>query len=198
MGSLEETAFARLLATGEEVSAAFLALALSHAGVVTRVLDADRIGFATSGDLIDGYPTSVDTGQLMLALSQLEVAIVPGFVARNTDNEISLLGRGGSDLSAVYIAHAVRALECRLLKDVDGVYTGDPRSGRPVRRYEEATWEDVMRDGPQVVQPKAVRLARRLNRPFTVCALGSSSSTRVGGYRVSRTSPLPATVTGVV
>lgn len=178
-----ESALAALVSTGELASAALLAVALRARSVAARVVDAAWSRLTTAGPRLDAIPIGLDPGAICRAFRDVDVVVFPGFVGCGADGAPTLLGRGGSDLTAVYIAHAVGAVVCRLLKDVDGVYTADPNRSAAAMRYAAATWEDVLRDGAQVVQPKAVRLARRLNRPFSVAAPGQPSGTDIGWTR---------------
>jgi homoserine dehydrogenase len=105
------------------------------------------------------------------------VVVVPGFVGRDAAGHVSLLGRGGSDLTALFISHALRA-RCVLVKDVDGLFDGDPNDpGSPAtRRYTRASWDELARVGDVVVQPKAVSFARENRIQFTVAAPGGAGT----------------------
>jgi aspartokinase len=107
------------------------------------------------------------------------VVIVPGFLGRSTRGETTLLGRGGSDLTALFIAHHLRA-RCRLVKDVDGLYDRDPAEGG-ARRFESVCHDDVLALSEGIVQHKAVRFARDVRLEFEVGCLGEDRGTVVGG-----------------
>ena len=173
----DATLLALLLRTGEEASAAVLGLALGRAGARARVLTADELGLRTDGAPDDGEPTDVDVGGLRAALEAHEVLVVPGFVGRDGAGRPALLGRGGSDYTALYLASRLGAAEVRLVKDVDGVYAVDPGVARGSRAeapvpLEHATWAEVERVGNGVVQPKALRFAERVGLAFRVAAAG--------------------------
>lgn len=174
---------ASLLAIGESTSAALVALALDRAGVPASILDPSRISLTTRGDTLDSEPCSVDTTQILAALEDRAVAVVPGFFGRLHDGRTALLGRGGSDLSALYLGHALGA-KCRLVKDVDGLYEADPNrppvSGPRPRRYEAISYEDALAIDGRIVQHKAVRFARSLNLSFEVSSPQSERLTVVG------------------
>jgi homoserine dehydrogenase len=171
---------ASLLSIGESTSAALVALALDRAGVPAAVLDPARIDLRTRGDTLDSEPCSVDTGEILAALEDRPVAVVPGFFGRLADGRTALLGRGGSDLSALYLAHALGA-RCRLVKDVDGLYERDPNQPGPrPRRYEVISYNDALAIDGRIVQHKAVRFARALNLPFEVSSVQSERTTVVG------------------
>ncbi|HTT69184.1 MAG TPA: M20/M25/M40 family metallo-hydrolase [Gemmatimonadales bacterium] len=176
----EPAATASLLATGEAASAARLALALNAAGVEAAILDPSAIGLTTRGPLLDADPVAVDDEALRRALERSGAAVVPGFFGRDTSGGYALFGRGGTDLTALFLAHRLGARLCRLLKNVDGVYEHDPAGGRKPRRYDVISWDDALKLGSRVVQPKALHFARRERVEFDVGAVGSPRGTRVG------------------
>ena len=96
----ETAASATLLATGEAASAALLSLALTRSGIPVRLLDAVQVGLRTTGGYMDATPISIDTARLLEA-TRCEVVVLPGFVGRGEDGDTTLLGRGGSDYSAL-------------------------------------------------------------------------------------------------
>lgn len=173
-------ATAALAATGEATSVALLGLALDRAGVPTATLDSAGIGLRTEGPALDSRPVDLDTRAIARVLEHHSVLVVPGFVGRDSSGRTTLLGRGGSDLTALYIAAKVGAASCELLKDVDGLYDKDPAIHGPrARRFDAASYEDVLRLDEGIIQHKAVRLARDLNVPFRVGALGRTSATLI-------------------
>jgi homoserine dehydrogenase len=176
-----DDALAMLVATGEAQSAALLAIALERAGVPSLALDAAQAGLATHGALLDAEPCALDVRAIRSALGRGAVVVVPGFVGRDANGRTSLLGRGGSDLSALFIAQRLRAATCRLLKDVDGVYDRDPAAGGArAQRFESLTFADALAIGGRIVQAKALHYAMDERVAFEVAAPGSSVSTRVG------------------
>jgi homoserine dehydrogenase len=181
-GAPPDGPLAALLSTGESGSAALLALALDRAGVPAEPLDVRGAGIATDRPGLDAEPAGLVGDALTRVLERVPVAVVPGFAGVAPDGSIALLGRGGSDLTALFLASRLGA-RCRLVKDVDGVFERDPRdacSKGPPRRYASLTWRDAARVGGAVLQPKAVRLAARGSLDFEVAAAGSSGGTRVG------------------
>lgn len=172
-------AYADLLATGEMKAVAALLLALDAAGIPAAGLDHKHLDLRTSGPSADAVPASVDAALLRSALAGAGVAVVPGFLG--VDNAgTTLLGRGGSDLTALFIARALDA-ECRLLKDVDGWFEADPSiPGCTPRRFETISFEDAIAHGAPIVQPKAVAWARGARQPFAVASLNSPAESRVG------------------
>jgi acetylornithine deacetylase len=176
----EPAATASLLATGEAASAARLALALNAGGVAAALLEPAAIGLLAQGPLLDADPVAVDDEAVRRALERWGAAVVAGFYGRDSAGGYAVFGRGGSDLTALFFAHRLGA-GCRLLKDVDGVYESDPdAAGRPPRRYEQLSWDDALKLGARVIQPKALHFARRERIAFDVGAVGPSAATRVG------------------
>jgi len=162
-----------LLATGEHASVGLLSIALAAKGVRVTPLTADELGLRTAGPPLDAHPVALDSTALRLALQSAEVLVVPGFVGRDAAGSMNLLGRGGSDLTALFISHELAA-DCCLVKDVDGLYDGDPNCPQnpAERRYVQACWDELARVGNVVVQPKAVRFARKNSIRFRIAAVG--------------------------
>lgn len=175
----EPLALAALLATGEATSAALLGLALARAGVPATVLDPAQAGLRTTGGRLDAELVAADVGRLRQELRR-GVVVLPGFVGRDAEGGTTLLGRGGSDLTALFLAQQLGG-RCVLVKDVDGLYTADPARpalARP-RRFERVSWGTAAAVGGQVVQPKAVRFAESRGLRFEITAPGAAVSTEV-------------------
>jgi len=193
----ERSILATLLATGEATSSALLGLALNHAGIPARVLDPAQAGLHTVGGTLDADLISVDVARLREELRQA-VVVLPGFVGRGENGHTTLLGRGGSDLSALFLAHRLRG-KCVLLKDVDGIYASDPATttARPVR-FAELRYETASKVSNNLVQPKAIRFAAAHGLQFVVSAIGSGHQTLVGAgadrLAVSQINPPPLRV----
>ncbi len=171
---VSDQAVAALLATGEATSAALLSLALDRAGVPVVMLDEVRLGLRTRGPILDSEPCKVDVPAVERALEDSSVVVVPGFVGRQDDGTVSLLGRGGTDLTAVFVAHQLGAECCRLIKDVDGIFEYDPAAaGRAPRRYRTLTWTEADGVSGGIVQAKAIDFAERHGFSFEVAALNS-------------------------
>jgi len=172
---------AALLATGEASSAALLALALERAGVPSCVLAPAALGLVAEGPPLDGQPVSLEPQALHAAHARDELVIVPGWCAVDAAGRPMLLGRGGSDLSALFLAQELGASRCRLLKDVDGLYERDPRrSGPAPRRFALAAFADALATDGSIVQHKAVRYAQRHGMPFELGAWLDDVPTRLG------------------
>jgi homoserine dehydrogenase len=176
----EESALAMLLATGEAKASALLGIALHRAGIPTKVLDPAQAGLRTIGDELDSEVVAVDVARLRAELER-SVVVLPGFTGRNEEGAATLLGRGGSDLSAVFIAHQLDA-RCILLKDVDGLYTSDPTcvgAAQPLR-FRHVKYETALRVDGAIVQDKAVRFAAECSLPFEITCVGASRGTQIG------------------
>lgn len=179
-----EQALALLLSTGECTTAALLTLALQASGVSARVLPPHVIGLLTTGRLSNADPCSLDRGAITDAFQNALVSVVPGFIGVDPQGYHALLGRGGSDLTALFIASALGA-RCRLLKDVDGLYESDPAlEGPPPRRFRTLSWEDALRLDEGIVQHKAIRLACQCCLSFEVGAVGREDTTTIGPYPI--------------
>ncbi len=183
---------ARLLETGESAAAATLGLALAEAGVPARVYDAAQLDLRTDDAGLDAQPVALDAAGLRRRLDEVGVAVVPGFSGRAPAGGPALLGRGGSDLTALFLAAELQAQECRLLKDVDGLLpVGADGALDWSRRFARATFADCLRHGGPLVQPKSVEYAAARRQPFTVAACGSAGGTLVGAP-ASQLEPFPA------
>jgi homoserine dehydrogenase len=175
----EQVTLATLLATGEAVSAALLGLALNRAGIPATVLDPAQAGLRTTGDALNADLVALDGERLRRELRDA-IVVLPGFIGREENGNTTLLGRGGSDLSALFLAHRLGA-QCVLLKDVDGIYASDPATAttRPVR-FAEIKYETTSHLAGKLVQPKAIRFAAAHHLPFSVTSIGSAHQTSVG------------------
>jgi homoserine dehydrogenase len=177
----DAAATALLLATGELTTASLLTLALHRAGLAATVLNPAAIDLRTDGRGTDANPISVDTEALRRALAKFPAVVIPGFIGVDDARQFTLLGRGGSDLTALFLAHELGASRCRLIKDVDGLYDKDPAiHGKSARRYESVSWDGALRLDGRIIQHKAVRLARERGLSFEVGAFGRGDVTQVG------------------
>jgi homoserine dehydrogenase len=180
----DPAALAMLLATGEFTTASMLGLALARRGIAAKVLGPAAVSLRTEGGGSDANPTAIDAAALHKALSAATVAVVPGFIALDPHGHLSLLGRGGSDLTALFLAAELNAERCRLMKDVDGVYDRDPNAkanAGTARRYRSLHWDEALTLDGGIVQHKAVRLARSRGLAFEVGSWGREDFTTVCG-----------------
>jgi homoserine dehydrogenase len=183
---ISDHAVAALLATGEATSAALLSLSLDRAGIPAVILDEVRLGLRTRGPVLNSEPCEINAPAVERALDQFPVLVVPGFVGRQDDGTVSLLGRGGTDFTAIFVAHQLEADCCRLIKDVDGIFEYDPASsGRPPRRYRTLTWAEADRVNGGIVQAKAIHFAERHGFSFEVAALNSDQPSLISGQEAA-------------
>lgn len=177
----EPWATAELLATGERTSAALLGLALDRAGVPARVVNPREIGFEVEGAALDGEPVAVNAELIRKLLRQFPVLVVPGFFGTDAAGRTQLLGRGGSDLTAVFLAVSLGA-RARLLKDVAGVFESDPAdTSKHPRRFSELGYADALKVAGKLVQPKAVAYLQRHNALCEIAALANPYHTLLHG-----------------
>ncbi len=192
----DDKACALLLATGEFTTASLLSLAFSRAGIPARVLGPQAIQLKTRGRGTDADPASIDRRIIDRSLNECPVVIIPGFVGVDDDNQFTLLGRGGSDLTALFLAAELGASRCRLIKDVDGLYDRDPAlPGPPAKRFRTVSWETALTLDGGVIQHKAVLLARARSLSFEVGSFQRSDVSVVGSesdvFFASTPAPLP-------
>ncbi|PKF60222.1 aspartate kinase [Psychromonas sp. psych-6C06] len=160
-----------LLTTGEQTTIALLSMALHHLGVDAVSMTGDQIRMKTDGSHSKARILDVETENLQSHLKAGRVVVVAGFQGRCENNNITTLGRGGSDTSAVAIAAALKADECQIYTDVDGVYTTDPRVEPNARRLDSITFEEMLEMaslGTKVLQIRSVEFAGKYNVPLRV------------------------------
>lgn len=169
-----------LLSTGESASAAQLALALQGAGIPARYVDPRSIELTAVGDPLNAKLSGVRVTGVNEFLSTTPVLVVPGFFAAAADGGLALLGRGGSDLTAAYLAAELQA-RCILLKDVDGLYEADPATSlKGLRRFTQASYATAEVCAGALVQPKAVGFARERGLTLDLARVGHSQRTQIG------------------
>jgi len=171
-------ATAALLASGETVASALLALALHHAGIPAILLDPAQAGLRTGGARLAAEPRAVDADRILAALSR-DVAVLPGFAGRDGAGATTLLGRGGSDLTAIFLARALGG-ECVLFKDTGGIYTADPNLDSMARRFAYASYRTVTTVAYEAVQERAVRFAAARGVEFFVTTPEAGEGTWIG------------------
>lgn len=180
----------RLIALGEDRSAALLAIACDVVGLDARIAGARQLSLHAGGPVDDAHPESINREALQEALSTHDVVIVPGFVALGASGEPVLLGRGGSDLTAVCVARALVLDEVTLVKDVDGVYDRDPAvAGTAARRFHILDWSTAREVAGKLLQPKSIDYAAACEVAINVRKLGADEGTRVAAQSDK---PVPA------
>lgn len=172
---------ADLVSLGEERTAALLRIACDRIGIPTAICRPEELRLHTKGDARSATPVHLLGAALKQKLDKTGVAIVPGFVGVDcADGHRTLLGRGGSDLSAVFLAAELGADRLCLYKDVDGVYDSDPALNQSARHFAQISWNDAARVAGKLIQPQAIALAAERGIDINVASIGGSESTRVG------------------
>ncbi len=153
-----------LLATGEQISISLLAMALDTLGVPAISLTGWQAGFQTDRTYTNARIKRIDSERIESELARNRVVVVAGFQGLNRMEDITTLGRGGSDTSAVAIAAALHADRCQIYTDVEGVYTADPRFIKKARKLPEITFDEMLELatlGAQVLNNRSVELAKK-------------------------------------
>ncbi len=173
-----------LLATGEQQSAALLAMALQRRGVPAVSLTGWQAGIHTNGRFGCAEMERIAPGWVERALDAGAVPVIAGFQGVDGSNNITTLGRGGSDTTAVALAAAIGAELCRIYTDVDGVYDRDPRIFPDAQKFSRIGYAEMLelaQRGAQVLHPRCVELAQQENLPLEVrSAFTDAPGTMVG------------------
>jgi aspartate kinase len=174
-----------LVSTGEQVTVTLLAIMLKGMGYPAKSFLGFQVRVLTDQAFKKARILSVDTEAIHAELKKGTIVVVAGFQGIDPQNNITTLGRGGSDTSAVALAAALKADVCDIYTDVDGVYTTDPNICSNARRLDRITYDEMLemaRAGAKVLQPRSVELAKKYNIPVYV----KSSFTDEGGTLVTR------------
>jgi len=161
----------QIVSTGEQVTIALLAMAIQRLGQPARSFTGFQMGMRTDTAHTRARIESIDTDVLRRALDRGQVAVLAGFQGIDEAGNVTTLGRGGSDTSAVAVAAALRADVCEIYTDVDGVYTTDPRIVPAARKLERVSYEEMLEMaslGAKVLQIRSVRFAMRYAVPLHV------------------------------
>src|SRR5919106_1628247 len=153
-----------LLATGEQVTIALLALALQSLGFSARSFTGPQAGLRTDRAHTKARLTQITAERVRAALDIGAIAVVAGFQGESDDDEITTLGRGGSDLTAVALAAALKADVCEIYTDVDGVYTADPNVVPDARKLHRVAYDEMLEMaslGAKVLQARSVQFAKK-------------------------------------
>lgn len=174
-GADGNSAAASLLLTGEAESAALLTLALQRSGLPAKVMAPAQIGLLTRGETFDAEPIWADTEKLRTELAS-SIVVVSGFGGVDSHGDPTLLGRGGSDLTGLFLAERLDA-RCILVKDVDGLYESDPAVTTRTRRFASASYATAARIGGPLIQQKAVEFAAENSLTVELRSLNSKTGT---------------------
>ncbi|MEG0913728.1 MAG: aspartate kinase [Oscillospiraceae bacterium] len=162
-----------LLSTGEQISASLLAMAIDSIGFKAVSLTGKQAGFRTSSVHTSARIKRVDTDRVRTELDNNNIVIVTGFQGTDKNDDITTLGRGGSDTSAVALAATLHADICKIYTDVDGVYTADPRKIKNAKKLDEISFDEMLELaslGAQVLLNRSVELAQKYNVKLEVCS----------------------------
>ena len=160
-----------LLSSGEQISIALLAMAIQKIGHPVVSLTGWQAGFRSNAAHSNARISRIDTERIETELDRGNIAVVAGFQGINKYDDITTLGRGGSDTSAVAIAAALHADKCEIYTDVDGVYTADPRIVKDAKKLSEITYDEMLELaslGANVLHNRSVEMAKKYNAPLEV------------------------------
>ena len=172
-----------LLSTGEQVSASKLAILLTMLGHKAISLTGWQAGIYTNSDYQSSKIINIDVTRMNKELDQGKIVIVTGFQGVDEKQNITTLGRGGSDTTAVAIAAAVKAAHCYIFSDVDGVYTADPRDVKLAHKLNSISYEEmsyISGEGAKVLHDRCVELAEKYNMPIiAACTFNKNKGTEI-------------------
>jgi aspartate kinase len=160
-----------LLATGEQISTALLSMALQHIGLKAISVTGGQLGIITEGVHTSARIVDIKTDSIQRHLDAGYIVVAAGFQGTTPDGDITTLGRGGSDTTAVALAAALKASTCDIYTDVRGVFSADPNLVPSAKLLPEVSYEEMLemaRVGAQVLHPRAVALAHRHSLPVRV------------------------------
>jgi homoserine dehydrogenase len=181
---------ARLARTGELHSAALLALALARMGMRACTLDPHEMGLVATGDPLDANLDDLDAEAVHAKFVDHDVIVVPGFTAGHDEHGVVTLGRGGTDLSAVFFAARLGSKRVRLLKDVDGVYAEDPAANPAAERYGALGYDMAAEASKGLIQPKAIEAAKAAGIAIEVAAIGHHEATVIAALPARKEVPV--------
>jgi aspartate kinase len=153
-----------LLSTGEQISCALLAMAIEELGFDAMSFTGGQVGIMTDRTHTKAKIVDISGGRIRRVLEEGKIAIVAGFQGVTQDQDITTLGRGGSDLTAVALARALGAKTCEIYTDVEGVYTTDPRIVPEARKLKQITYDEMLEMaslGAQVMQARSIEVAKK-------------------------------------
>lgn len=153
-----------LLSTGEQISASLLAMAIENLGHSAISLNAWQVGFQSDSNYSNAKIKTIHTERIYKELDRKNIIIFTGFQGINKYDDITTLGRGGSDTSAVALAAVLKADKCQIFTDVDGIYTADPRKVKTAKKLDSISYDEMLELstlGAQVLQNRSVELAKK-------------------------------------
>jgi homoserine dehydrogenase len=189
---VSSSAYAAFVSNGEFETAKDLTSYLVKNQIVTAFRSPAEFDFVATGSRHSASPRSINSKEINAALEQHAVIVMPGFSAVDEAGDSILLGRGGSDISAVFVAQALGLNSVRLLKDVDGIYNVDPNQFKHARRLEYVDYERACEIGSVLIQPEAIEFAATKNVCIDIAAIGNSFASRIGPKNLAPKSSLRA------
>ncbi|MBR2734569.1 MAG: aspartate kinase [Clostridia bacterium] len=187
-----------LLSSGEQVSSSLLAMAVQKLGFPAVSLTGWQAGFLTESNHTDARIIKIDTTRIKNELKNKNIVIVAGFQGIDENGDITTLGRGGSDTSAVALAAALNADICKIYTDVDGVYTADPRSVVSAKKWSSLSYDtmfEMAHFGAQVLNERSIETAKKFG--VTVEVLSSLSDNLSGTVITKETKAITNTISGI-
>jgi len=160
-----------LLSTGEQISVALLAIAIHQLGHKAISFTGPQVGILTDKSHTKARILDINTERIRKALRDDQIVIVAGFQGKTVSEEITTLGRGGSDLTAVALAKALRAKQCEIYTDVDGIFTADPRIVKKAQKIEQISYEEILELaalGAKVMHSRSVEVGMKFRVPIYV------------------------------
>jgi len=187
-----------LLSTGEQISVALLAMAIHKLGFEAISFTGAQVGIITDANYTKARILKINADKIRGQLDEGKIVIVAGFQGVTMDHDITTLGRGGSDLTAVALATALKADECEIYTDVEGIFTTDPRIEPKAKKISRITFDEMLEMaslGAQVMQPRSIEVAKKFNVPLHV---RSSFTSKTGTMIVKEAKRMEeALITGI-
>lgn len=166
-----------LLSTGEQISVSLLAIAIQHLGVKAVSFTGPQVGIITDKYHSKARILDINADRIRKALREDQVVIVAGFQGKTVSDEITTLGRGGSDLTAVALAKVLKARQCEIYTDVDGIFTADPRVVPDARKIDVISYDEILELaslGAKVMHSRSIEVGKKFNVPIYVRNSGNN------------------------
>ena len=168
-----------LMSVGEQITISKLAMCLKKLGYAAISLTGWQAQLKTNNNYGDANILSINLNRIIQELEKNRIVIIAGFQGINEENDITTLGRGGSDTTAVAIAAALKADKCYIYKDVDGVYNIDPKTNKKAFKYDYISYDEMLNlsnNGAKVLHNKSVKLAKKFNMPIHIKSIYDENS----------------------
>lgn len=160
-----------LLSTGEQISVALISMAFCKENIPSVSLNAFQVPIITDSNYNDSKIISIGTERIKEELKNKNIVIVTGFQGIDKNNNLTTLGRGGSDTTAVALATKFHADKCEIYKDVDGIYSADPKTDATAKKYNELRFDDMLQlsnEGAKVLHNKSIEIAKKYNETILI------------------------------